>query len=272
MEVVVAKSRVGRGVRRSAYECGPPNALDMPNPMSSIMMRRTFGASAGRLHLEPRRRRGLRASSSVIGGRLGSAIGNTVRIQLVRRLQQESASAASAADSPISMHGQYARPCVLSHRLSLSFKSIAACRLCLPNMCDLLGILHDLSPPAVCVGGPRARPACSASAFAAFISFKSIVTLLILPVNLLSRFLIVLRHRRAIVSTRHRHPRRPRSHNTACAQSALQRPSVHSRGLSRCRPCPYKGPSEANSNRTVAFPAGSALVAATVNRCRPRKL
>src|SRR5215470_6822822 len=58
---------------------GPPNALDWPKPMSSIRTMRTLGAPAGAFTSKRGGGVALRASSSVIGGYVGSGIGNTVR-------------------------------------------------------------------------------------------------------------------------------------------------------------------------------------------------
>src|SRR5882724_1856136 len=58
---------------------GPPNALDWPKPMSSIRTITTFGAPLGGVTLNAGGALALRASISVIGSRLGSGIGSTVR-------------------------------------------------------------------------------------------------------------------------------------------------------------------------------------------------
>ena len=58
---------------------GPPNALDWPNPMSSIRMMRTFGALSGAFTWNRGGAFALRASSTVLCGIFGSAIGSTVR-------------------------------------------------------------------------------------------------------------------------------------------------------------------------------------------------
>ena len=58
---------------------GPPKALGMPNPMSSMRTISTFGAPAGAFTSKRGGGVTLRASSSVIGGYCGSASGSTVR-------------------------------------------------------------------------------------------------------------------------------------------------------------------------------------------------
>jgi hypothetical protein len=47
---------------------GPPNALDMPKPMSSIMISSTLGAPAGAFTSKRAGGFTLRASTSVTGG------------------------------------------------------------------------------------------------------------------------------------------------------------------------------------------------------------
>src|SRR5512145_2262486 len=58
---------------------GPPNVLLCPKPMSSISTTTTLGAVAGAFTSNRGGAFALRASSSVIGGFCGSAIGRTVR-------------------------------------------------------------------------------------------------------------------------------------------------------------------------------------------------
>src|SRR5258707_15483269 len=58
---------------------GPPKALDWPNPMSSSSTMRTLGALAGALTSNRGGGVALRTSNTVLGGYVGSGIGNTVR-------------------------------------------------------------------------------------------------------------------------------------------------------------------------------------------------
>src|SRR5678809_355618 len=58
---------------------GPPNASDMPKPMSSISTIRTLGAPAGALTSNRGGGVALRALNTVLLGTLGSGIGSIVR-------------------------------------------------------------------------------------------------------------------------------------------------------------------------------------------------
>jgi hypothetical protein len=58
---------------------GPPNALDWPNPMSSIKTMSTFGAPAGALISNRGGGVAFRTSNPVLCGYCGSGIGSTVR-------------------------------------------------------------------------------------------------------------------------------------------------------------------------------------------------
>src|SRR6476619_5486447 len=77
MEMVVAESPVAETFGRRHVN-GPPNALDMPNPISSSITRSTFGAPAGALTSIRGGGVALRASNVVIGLILGSGMGSTV--------------------------------------------------------------------------------------------------------------------------------------------------------------------------------------------------
>ena len=81
---------------------GPPNALDMPNPISSIITRSTFGALAGAFTSKRGGAVALRASNVVIAGRFGSEIGNTVRSSL-SAAWTETPPTSITTDNPISM-------------------------------------------------------------------------------------------------------------------------------------------------------------------------
>ena len=78
---------------------GPPNALDMPKPMSSISTINTFGAPSGALISKRGGGVALRASSSVIGGYAGALIGSTVRSTMAA-----CGVAAGAAGSGLALH------------------------------------------------------------------------------------------------------------------------------------------------------------------------